>query len=63
MTKELQRWKNHQEENEASAGASYVCSYRIDDNKLIQQSKCLTNGYERVKMVSTRADGHVVLKI
>ena len=41
LVEELKRWKNHQIENEKSAGDSCVYIYRNSDNKIIQQSKGL----------------------
>lgn len=59
---ELRRWKNHQSENENSAGNSYVYVYCNTENKMIQQSKSLAIEYNRAEMVCTRADGHAFFK-
>ena len=61
LMNELQRWKNHQLDNEAELGESYVYVYRDKEDKVIQQSRGLKIfAAEKVELVCTHKDGKFV---
>lgn len=61
LTKELQRWKRCQKQNEWACGSSYVYTFKGKDGKLIQQSKGipLNASAERIPLVCTSPVGKV----
>lgn len=57
---ELKRWQNQQADSEKSVGDSYVYIYKDTDNKIFQQSKCLSAEGEKIELVCTRPNGQFV---
>lgn len=60
---ELKRWQVQQVENEKQLGDSYIYAYLENDGHIVRQSKCLpAPAGEKVSLICTRDNGHLILK-
>lgn len=63
LLSELKRWQAQQAENENQLGNSYIYTYLENDGHIVRQSKGLpAPAGEKVSLICTRDNGHLILK-